>query len=100
MGTVFLILYFVILFVQVVFLIRNIKKPLEARWKPLYLMELVPLVAAAAVAFYYNSLPDSGFLGMTYLAEILFSMAASCLYGIMLVVSLCIALIFKLKNKT
>ena len=100
MGTVFLILYFAILFVQVIFLIRNIKKPLAARWKPLYLMELVPMVIAAAVAFYYNSLPDSGFLGMTYLAEILFSMAASGIYGIMLVVSLSIGLIFKLKSKT
>ena len=100
MGMVFGVLYIAILLVQIVFLIRNIRKSSAARWKPLYLMEMVPLVAAAVVAFYYNSLPDSGFLGMTYLAEILFSMAASCLYGIMLVVSLCIALIFKLKNKT
>ena len=100
MGTVLLLLYIVILLVQVAFLIRNIKKPPEARWKRLYMMELVPLVAAAALAFYYNSLPDPGFLGMTYLAEILFSMAASGLYSIMLAVSLITGLIFKTKNKT
>jgi len=99
MGTVFFILYTVILLLQIVFLIRTIRKRSAANWKHLYIMELVPLVIAAVLAIYYNSLPDPGFLGMSYLGEVLFSMMAAAAYAVMFVVSLIAHVISKWRNK-
>lgn len=99
MGTVLLAIYVVVLLIQIVFLFRNLKKPLQARWKRLYITELGSLIAAVIIAIYYNSLPASGFLGMTYLAEILFSAVAALLFAAMLILSFLLFLISRWKHK-
>ena len=99
MRIVLFILYTISFILQIVFLVQALRKPVSGCWKRLYLIELVSAAVSAAVAVYYNSLPASGFLGMTYLVEILLSAAAALLFAVMLILSFLLFLISRWKHK-
>lgn len=92
--------YILIFVVQIVLLVKAIRRNSKRRWIVLFAIELVPMLAAIVLKEYYNSLPGYGFMpGLSYLGEVLSSFLASVLYGVLLLVSISIFLIIEEKKK-
>ena len=101
MGIALFVLYTTSFILQVILLVQALKKSAPPRWKRLYVIELISAAIAAAAAVYYNGLPGTGFMpGLTYLAEVIFSMAAALLFSAMLVLSFLLSLISRWRHRT
>lgn len=100
MELVLLSIYIVMVLLQALFLFWNLRHPVAARWKSLFLIQFLSFGGALILAFHYNSLPGHGFMpGLTYLGEIVFSIGAAIVYGILLAFSLIIGHLSRRKHK-
>lgn len=89
MEILLLIVYGAVLALHIWLLVRALKKPEKKRWILLFLAELVCAIGALGMAFFFDGLRGSGFMpGMSYIMEFFYSLMASAVYGVMLIVSL------------
>ena len=80
-----LLAYVLILAAQIVLLIFAARKPEKHLWAPLFVFELVSLLAAIGLMFLFDALPGNGFMpGLTWFGEFFYSLVAAGAYGIML----------------
>lgn len=99
METALLIAYALVLFGQVVLLISAIRRPSARRWIILFAAEAISLAAALVLAAHFNALPGNGMMpGLTYFAEVIYSLAAALAYGVMLLISALCALIVHIRR--
>lgn len=93
-----MIAYIVVLIVQIICLIKTIKKDNMRYWLYLCGFEIGAIVAVTGVMFYYESLPVVGF--MPYLGEFLLCFGAIIVYAVMLFVTVCCkVVIFERKQR-
>ena len=86
------VIYLALLVGQLVMLIRTIRRPVVKRWGLLLASELFCALGAWRLARFFDALPGVGMMpGLTYLAEVLFSLGAAVVYGALLAVSAIIA---------
>ena len=99
MDIILLIAYIVILIFQIVLLSMSVKKGKKVYWISLYISELVTIAIAVILSILFNNLEGHGFMpGLTYLGEALFSMGAVVIFSIMLVSSLMVGILQKIKR--
>ena len=101
MAIFLLVMYFLILVSQITLLTFSIRKKTKKLWIGTFVSEIISAIIAFVLMWYYNSLPGYGFMpGLSYFGEVLFSMGASFLYVIMLVISFVVFLfVQKLQRK-
>jgi len=98
MSTVLLIAYILILVLQITLLTAGIVRKTKKLWISLFTIEIISILTAAGLTLYYNSLPGYGFMpGLSYFGETLFSLAASIVYGVMFLLSVCVYLVRRKK---
>ena len=94
-----LIIYLLFLVLQIVLLVKAIKRKAKKQWLILFALEVVPMFIALWLWRYYENLPGYGFMpGLSYLGEVLFSFFAGVLYGVNFLISACICLVQKKKQ--
>ena len=94
MAMVMLVAYILIFVVQIILLVKVIKKKTKKLWTGLFVAELIPMLLAGILTAYYENLPGYGFMpGLSYLGEVLFSFFAAVLYGVNFLISLCICIV-------
>lgn len=82
------IFYLIALLAQVVLLIFAAKWPTVRRWIILFAVEAITLAAALVFAAYFDAQPGTGIMpGLTYFAEVIYSLAAAAATGVMLLIS-------------
>ena len=80
--------YVLILVAQIVLLIFAVRKPEKRLWVPLFVFEVVCLLAAIGLMFLFEALPGNGFMpGLTWFAEWFYSLLAAGACGIMLLLT-------------
>lgn len=100
MFTFLFFTYILIFVVQIVLLVKSIRRKSKKLWVGLFLVEIVSMLIAIGLKEYYDSLPGYGFMpGFSYFGEILFSFCASVLYGVLLLISVSIFLAIEEKKK-
>ena len=88
MDLFFFCTYVLILVAQIVLLIFAVRKPEKRLWVPLFVFEVVCLLAAIGLMFLFEALPGNGFMpGLTWFAEFFYSLLAAGAYGIMLLLT-------------
>lgn len=98
-GILLLIVYILISILQIIFLVKAIKKNNIKYWMIIFLIEAISLVAAAILTIIYNNLPGSGFMpGLTHFGLFLFSFGASIIYALFLFITIGIK-IFKFRKQ-
>ena len=81
-----IVVYIGILIWQLVWLISACKA--RKGWPRLIVLEVISLAAALALMYYYDSLPGMGMMpGLTYFAEVMYSMLFAAVYAVMAVIS-------------
>lgn len=101
MDILLLILYVILLVFCAVLLISSVKKYSRAKWIVLFISEAAFSIGAAYAATVFDSLPGYGMMpGLTYFAEVLYSIAAACAFAAEFTVSAIIYIILKIRNKT
>lgn len=82
------IIYAITFASQLVLLVRTVKNPTLKRFAITVFVELLSIFLIILLLFYYNSLPQSGFMpGLRYLSEIFCSIIAGAAYIVLLIVS-------------
>ena len=101
LSGIMLIAYIVIFILQIFLLVMSVRKKSTRLWIVLFILEIIPMVVAAVLMLYFDSLPGYGFMpGLVYFGEIISSFGAVILYAATLLVSLCALFIIKvLKRK-
>lgn len=93
-----LVIYILIFILQIVLLVKSVRRKTNRFWKYLFLIELIPMVTASYLVGYFDDLPGYGFMpGLTYLGEYLFSFGAAILYGFMFLITIIFSLCIKKK---
>lgn len=83
-----LIFYIALFAVQLILLIFTARKPATKRWAALFGLEVLSAVTAAGLMFLFDALPGKGMApGLTWFAEVFYSLFAAVGYGVMLLVS-------------
>ncbi len=78
--------YIGILILQIVWLVSAWKA--RKGWLRLIVLEVVSAAAALGLMFYYDSLPGIGMMpGLTYIAEVIYSMLFTAAFAVMAVIS-------------
>lgn len=89
-----LVLYGCVLILQIALLVSGMRAPTPNRWKILYTVEVVSLIAAAGLAVYYNQRLGTGTMpGITYFAEMFYSLGAAVVFGGMMLGSVLIRMV-------
>ena len=101
MGSLFLlILYLVVFIVQIILLVKSIKRKEIKNWIKVFTLEVFSIIISISLLFYYESLPGYGFMpGLSYLGEILLSFGVAILYSIMLFITICAKIIIYEKHQ-
>lgn len=100
MSTFLFFTYILIFILQIVLLVKSIRRDSKKLWVRLFLLELIPMFIAIVLEKYYDNLPGYGFMpGLTYMGEVLFSFGASVLYGVSFLISACIFIVIEEKKK-
>lgn len=101
MGSLFLlILYLVVFIVQIILLVKAIKKKENKKWIKVFVLEVFSIIISIILLFYYESLPGYGFMpGLSYLGEILLSFGVAILYSVMLFITICAKIIIYEKHQ-
>ena len=82
------IFYLLVFFAQVILLILAARKPEKHLWPALFRLELVSALGAVGLMFLFDSLPGQEMApGLTWFAEVFYSLFAAIGYGVMLLVS-------------
>ena len=99
MALFLLITYIVILILQIILLVKTIRKKTKKLWRTLFSIELIPMLISIVLMIYYDNLPGYGFMpGFSYLEEVLFSFGAAVLYGINFLISICSCIVTAKKS--
>lgn len=94
MDLFLLIVYIAVFCVQIYLLVLAVRRKAKKLWVLLFFSELIPMLIAWRLMKYYDSLPGYGFMpGLCYLGEVLFSYAATILYGACLLISVCCCIV-------
>ena len=90
MDVLYLLSVYIIVFaVQVILLIKAVKKSEKKYWVIEILLETTSIICSGLLVYYFNELPGNGFMpGLTYLGHWLFSVGATALYLVMFGVTL------------
>lgn len=92
--------YLLILVAQIVLLVFAVRKPEKNLWSKLFCLEFLSAIAAVGLMFLFDSLPGSGFMpGLTWLAEVIFSLFAAIAYGLMILISIITAAVLEWRKK-
>ena len=95
-SAVLLVAYIAVFALQIVLLVRSIRKKTARLWIMLFLSEIIPIIAAFVLMKYYDSLPGYGFMpGLSYFGEVISSFGAVVLYAVILFISVCAFIIVK-----
>lgn len=98
MIVVFLIIYVALLIYLIVNFVKCSKN--KGKWSRLFIFEIISVILAIVLSMYYDNLPGSGFMpGLTYIGEILISLGAAIVYGVMFVITLFTKIILYLLDK-
>ena len=91
---------YVLLFVaQVVLLIFAVRKPEKNRWPKLFGLEILSVLGAVGLMFLFDALPGRGMApGLTWFAEVFYSLFAAAGYSLMLIVSVVVWIFAKKKS--
>ena len=94
MDILLLVIYIAIFVIQIILLVKSIKKKEKKYWIRVFVLEIISILVSIILYKYYENLPGYGFMpGLSYFGEILFSMGAIFLYGIMLCITSLIKII-------
>ena len=94
------VIYLALLVGQLVMLVRTIRRPAAKRWGLLLAAELFCALGAWRLARFFDALPGTGMMpGLTYLAEVLFSMCAAMVYAVLLAVSVVICFVMRIRRR-
>lgn len=102
MGGLILLVACIALFViQIVLLVKSIKKKNKKYWIGIFSLEIFPIIILLILFYYYENLaPRGGFMpGLDYLGEELICIGTSILYCIMLCVTMIAGIIVFEKNR-
>lgn len=101
MGSLFLlILYLIVSIVQIILLVKSIKRKEIKNWIKVFALEVFSIIISTILLFYYNSLPGYGFMpGLSYLGEVLLSFGVAILYSVMLFITICTRIIIYEKHQ-
>ena len=100
MEIILLALYIILFIFDIILLIDAARKPSKAKWLTLFISEALFALLAVGVAFVFNSLPGEGMMpGLTYFAQVIFSICASLAFTVSFAVSAVVYIILKIKNK-
>lgn len=97
MQTLLTIIYIAIFIIEIIILIQCFRN--KAKWKTLILIELISVIVSTILWLYYNYLPDYGSMPeLTYFGEFFISFIFSCVYIIILAITIISRLIVALKK--
>ena len=100
MDIILPLLYLAVLAVHILLLRKALRSPARNRWLCLFLTQLLSIAAAFLVMSYFDDLPGTGMMpGLTYFAEVIFSLIAAALYSTGLLFSLILCLWSKKRRK-
>ena len=92
--------YVLILAAQIVLLVFAVRKPEKNLWVPLFVFELLSLLAAIGLMFLFDALPGRGMApGLTWFAEVFYSFFAAIGYGLMILISIITAGVLEWRKK-
>lgn len=95
-----LIFYLVIFIIQIILLVKAIKKKETKSWVKVFLLEVFSIIISITLWQYYEILPGYGFMpGLSYLGEVLFSFVSTILSAIMLFITICTKIIIYIRSK-
>ena len=98
MDIILPVVYILILIGLIITFVRCIKK--KSKWNKLFLFEGLAIATAIFFAMFYNSLPGIGMMpGLTYFAEVIFSVLAVWGFTIFMGISLIARIIIHLKKR-
>jgi len=88
--------YLLLFLVQLVMLVCAVRKPEKNLWPALFRLELVSALGAVGLMFLFDSLPGQGMApGLTWFAEVFYSLFAAIGYGVMILVSIVVAAVLE-----
>lgn len=94
MTSFLLVIYILIFILQIVFLVNAVRRKTKKHWVIIFMADLIPMIIAYCLMAYFNNLPGYGFMpGFSYLGEILLSLLALVVYGIMLLVTIILSIV-------
>lgn len=100
MDLLLLFIYLVILVLQIVLLVGAVRKPGGRRWKRLFAAQALSCCLAVGLGLWFAHLPGRGMMpGLTYFAEVFYSLLAACVYVAMLLVGVIVWAVVRYKNK-
>lgn len=96
-----LMVFYIALFViQLILLVLAVRKPAKNLWPKLFMLELVSVLGAAGLMFLFDALPGAGKApGLTWFAEVFYSLFAAVGYGLMILISIVTAAILEWRKK-
>lgn len=95
-----LIGYGLLLAFHIWMLVRTLRKRNTASWVCHLLLELISVIGAVGIAFFFDGLRGSGMMpGMSYIMEFFYSLIAAAVYAVMLLVSLIAMFVRKITAK-
>ena len=100
MDIILPLLYLAVLIVHIVLLIKTLRAPARSKWLRLILVQFLSILAAFLLMSYFDDLPGTGMMpGLTYFAEVIFSLIAAALYSTGLLCSVVLWLWKKYRHK-
>lgn len=92
--------YVLILAAQIALLIFAVQKPEKNLWPRLFCLEFVSAIAAVGLMFLFDALSGKGFMpGLTWFAEVFYSLFAAIGYGLMILISIITAAVLEWRKK-
>ena len=89
MGIIFLLLCLALFIIQIILLVKSVKKNEKKYWISNSCLEIFSIILSLALLYYYDNIaPRGGFMpGLEYLGEELFQMGILILYFVMLFIT-------------
>ena len=100
MELMLLSVYVLLFVVQVVLLIFAVRKPEKKLWSAVFLTEIFSALGAVGLMFLFDALPGRGMApGLSWFAEVFYSLFAAIGYGVMVLVSIVTAAILEWRSR-
>lgn len=100
MDLIMLIAYALLFIIQLILLFCAVKKPEKKLWGKLFVLELLSALGAMGLMFLFDALPGSGMMpGLTWFAEVFYSLFAAIGYGALFLVSLVVRIVQSARQK-
>ena len=92
-------LYLLMFLVQLILLIFAVRKPEKKLWSAVFMTEFLSALGATGLMFLFDALPGQGMApGLTWFAEVFYSLFAAAGYSLMLIVSVVVWFFAKKKS--